>query len=130
MIRRPPRSTLFPYTTLFRSLLLTPRTGAVGRRRARRLPRGRARRAGGAAAGARVPDPLRHVGGCDQHVLPCRAPGPAGLRRRRVARAVGPPDERRGLPRAAGPAGRFGAPVGLARRHGPAAWARGCARTR
>src|SRR5258708_15655802 len=24
MIRRPPRSTLFPYTTLFRSLLLTP----------------------------------------------------------------------------------------------------------
>src|SRR3712207_7969516 len=28
MIRRPPRSTLFPYTTLFRSLLL--REGAVG----------------------------------------------------------------------------------------------------
>src|SRR5256885_12603210 len=28
MIRRPPRSTLFPYTTLFRSLLL--RLGAVG----------------------------------------------------------------------------------------------------
>src|SRR5437870_13579394 len=25
MIRRPPRSTLFPYTTLFRSLLLEPR---------------------------------------------------------------------------------------------------------
>src|SRR3712207_7906053 len=25
MIRRPPRSTLFPYTTLFRSLLLGPR---------------------------------------------------------------------------------------------------------
>src|SRR3712207_8250810 len=24
MIRRPPRSTLFPYTTLFRSLLVTP----------------------------------------------------------------------------------------------------------
>src|SRR2546428_6401546 len=24
MIRRPPRSTLFPYTTLFRSLILTP----------------------------------------------------------------------------------------------------------
>src|SRR3989442_11715825 len=24
MIRRPPRSTLFPYTTLFRSLFLTP----------------------------------------------------------------------------------------------------------
>src|SRR3712207_9376379 len=26
MIRRPPRSTLFPYTTLFRSLLLLPTT--------------------------------------------------------------------------------------------------------
>src|SRR2546426_6772030 len=31
MIRRPPRSTLFPYTTLFRS-----RLAAAGRRRARR----------------------------------------------------------------------------------------------
>src|SRR2546429_8561602 len=28
MIRRPPRSTLFPYTTLFRSLLLGPRVFA------------------------------------------------------------------------------------------------------
>src|SRR2546422_1943073 len=27
MIRRPPRSTLFPYTTLFRSLRLRPHTG-------------------------------------------------------------------------------------------------------
>src|SRR2546422_8592894 len=27
MIRRPPRSTLFPYTTLFRSLCRTPRRG-------------------------------------------------------------------------------------------------------
>src|SRR2546426_10393193 len=32
MIRRPPRSTLFPYTTLFRSLL---DLGLVGRRRSR-----------------------------------------------------------------------------------------------
>src|SRR3989442_6190332 len=33
MIRRPPRSTLFPYTTLFRSVLRVPRLvdGAVGR---------------------------------------------------------------------------------------------------
>src|SRR2546430_13220196 len=31
MIRRPPRSTLFPYTTLFRSLVASaPRTGARG----------------------------------------------------------------------------------------------------
>src|SRR5690349_22658039 len=30
MIRRPPRSTLFPYTTLFRSLAPVPRDGAAG----------------------------------------------------------------------------------------------------
>src|SRR2546425_5988702 len=30
MIRRPPRSTLFPYTTLFRSLPAPGRAGAVG----------------------------------------------------------------------------------------------------
>src|SRR3712207_8404766 len=29
MIRRPPRSTLFPYTTLFRSIAATPLVGAV-----------------------------------------------------------------------------------------------------
>src|SRR2546426_8810109 len=37
MIRRPPRSTLFPYTTLFRSYLVVD-VGAV-RRRGRSLPR-------------------------------------------------------------------------------------------
>src|SRR5260370_11802631 len=31
MIRRPPRSTLFPYTTLFRSLLWRPRARATKR---------------------------------------------------------------------------------------------------
>src|SRR3712207_8300145 len=31
MIRRPPRSTLFPYTTLFRSLLAEQRVAAVAR---------------------------------------------------------------------------------------------------
>src|SRR3712207_8028386 len=31
MIRRPPRSTLFPYTTLFRSCQLDGRAGVVGR---------------------------------------------------------------------------------------------------
>src|SRR3712207_7389765 len=30
MIRRPPRSTLFPYTTLFRSQVLRPGAGAQG----------------------------------------------------------------------------------------------------
>src|SRR2546430_5347874 len=37
MIRRPPRSTLFPYTTLFRSLL--EERGAAGRRAAHRVLR-------------------------------------------------------------------------------------------
>src|SRR2546430_5622218 len=36
MIRRPPRSTLFPYTTLFRSVLAT-RSGAAARIKARAL---------------------------------------------------------------------------------------------
>src|SRR4051794_41248990 len=31
MIRRPPRSTLFPYTTLFRSRRLPPLYGSIGR---------------------------------------------------------------------------------------------------
>src|SRR3712207_7909579 len=35
MIRRPPRSTLFPYTTLFRSLAPLERLRRVGRRAAR-----------------------------------------------------------------------------------------------
>src|SRR5437773_12532561 len=40
MIRRPPRSTLFPYTTLFRSISVRPDRGA------RRQPQGRARPCG------------------------------------------------------------------------------------
>src|SRR2546430_5914810 len=41
MIRRPPRSTLFPYTTLFRSheVELRPALGRRGGDRGRRLPR-------------------------------------------------------------------------------------------
>src|SRR5687768_18566904 len=38
MIRRPPRSTLFPYTTLFRSLDLAGQTGGVELRQAMRRP--------------------------------------------------------------------------------------------
>src|SRR5690349_23350435 len=41
MIRRPPRSTLFPYTTLFRSSPTRPRTSAVEAKR--RTPRPRRR---------------------------------------------------------------------------------------
>src|SRR2546430_16779586 len=43
MIRRPPRSTLFPYTTLFRSLRPRERRGAEGGARDRRRTADRAR---------------------------------------------------------------------------------------
>src|SRR3712207_7188671 len=39
MIRRPPRSTLFPYTTLFRSEPPSPRHGRIGQHPLRRLVR-------------------------------------------------------------------------------------------
>src|SRR2546430_9629665 len=55
MIRRPPRSTLFPYTTLFRSLLpgRLHAARAPERGRARRARRGRRRRDARAARGDR-----------------------------------------------------------------------------
>src|SRR3989449_11622970 len=55
MIRRPPRSTLFPYTTLFRS-----RAGTRARPHA--APRGAYARRGAPADGAGVPqgEPRRH----------------------------------------------------------------------
>src|SRR3712207_7380071 len=55
MIRRPPRSTLFPYTTLFRSRLLRGSDGGAGRRRARRARRA-ARRPRRAARHGRPPE--------------------------------------------------------------------------
>src|SRR3712207_7230001 len=54
MIRRPPRSTLFPYTTLFRSRRGQPHCG----RRGDRTPRRRRERAGGKQRGCR--QPLHH----------------------------------------------------------------------
>src|SRR2546422_8027698 len=39
MIRRPPRSTLFPYTTLFRSQIGLAATAVGASRRMRRIPR-------------------------------------------------------------------------------------------
>src|SRR3712207_8620352 len=45
MIRRPPRSTLFPYTTLFRSPPSSPCGGPAASRAARALPPGRPSRA-------------------------------------------------------------------------------------
>src|SRR5256885_11084490 len=38
MIRRPPRSTLFPYTTLFRSLSIVSRSGLAARATALKAP--------------------------------------------------------------------------------------------
>src|SRR3712207_9058168 len=67
MIRRPPRSTLFPYTTLFRSRVLQEGAAAAG------VPRGAS---GPDGAGARVPDAVLPRRG-DRR----RGPGPHVLRR-------------------------------------------------
>src|SRR2546429_9737416 len=66
MIRRPPRSTLFPYTTLFRS------TPGRGHRSVRRRARGRRRGAAGAHAaephpGDRPQEPDRGGGRSEEH---------------------------------------------------------------
>src|SRR3712207_7368533 len=68
MIRRPPRSTLFPYTTLFRSRPRIPvpvRTGARGRRgevsASSHAVRGRSRRA------AALPWHPSHSGRSEEH---------------------------------------------------------------
>src|SRR5687768_17812535 len=58
MIRRPPRSTLFPYTTLFRSL--RPRADRVARREG-------VRGAGGAVQAARRPRPDRRAPRSEEH---------------------------------------------------------------
>src|SRR3712207_7553729 len=63
MIRRPPRSTLFPYTTLFRSLHRGQRLLAAGPGRGRRAG-GHARVGGfGGARGGRGAAPPRRPGG-------------------------------------------------------------------
>src|SRR2546425_10321585 len=69
MIRRPPRSTLFPYTTLFRSL---------------RLAGGRGCRAGACARGRRP------VGGCGRPPPPGRSARRAVSVRRPSGRALYP----------------------------------------
>src|SRR5256885_8717582 len=55
MIRRPPRSTLFPYTTLFRSGSGAPRPRRRAVSRVARVARPRARRAGPPRAVRAVP---------------------------------------------------------------------------
>src|SRR5436309_15632349 len=81
MIRRPPRSTLFPYTTLFRSRApaLEPRFAArLGRRR--RLGRGRDDRGGPTRLPVLTPcPPLRSgEGGLRAFPLSRREGGPGG----------------------------------------------------
>src|SRR2546426_5308277 len=79
MIRRPPRSTLFPYTTLFRSQRLVRFEDVGGR-----LPLGRRDEAHGAAVGHLVEVDLELLG--EVHGERARAPGgPA----RRPAAAAG-----------------------------------------
>src|SRR3712207_7459314 len=68
MIRRPPRSTLFPYTTLFRSLQSPPCRGGADGRRGRRPP---ARAARGAHHGVRADD--RRGGGGGACAVPAGA---------------------------------------------------------
>src|SRR2546430_12438991 len=57
MIRRPPRSTLFPYTTLFRSVSVLPRRGPLG------------------AATAQSPPVVGNGARLDRSVLEARADG-------------------------------------------------------
>src|SRR3712207_9112236 len=83
MIRRPPRSTLFPYTTLFRSLFLVPLLGAAIGAAAGALT-GRLtdvgiddtfiKRAGGDHPG--------HLGAVRAHLRRRSRPGSGGVRRR------------------------------------------------
>src|SRR2546429_1884331 len=112
MIRRPPRSTLFPYTTLFRSRLplrdesepvLDPhpaarRAGGTGGAHAR--PRRRARAQAGArapAAPAEPPGRPRETGGHPRPIPPTparrvpAAPRVVGHRRRPPAAPAAPP---------------------------------------
>src|SRR3989475_5728559 len=78
MIRRPPRSTLFPYTTLFRSL---PAAGAEGGEGRAAVERGRSR-SGAQALGLRRRSR-------DRGLLPVALHGPIGTR------AAGPPGDGR-----------------------------------
>src|SRR3989454_7925347 len=120
MIRRPPRSTLFPYTTLFRSQLRVPRERPallerrahdgglhrpVGGARARAGRHGRARApppAARSAARALAPSPgVGDAVGGDREALRVALPSRSRARQR-AARRSRVELARRPLPRAAG----------------------------
>src|SRR5258708_16335032 len=76
MIRRPPRSTLFPYTTLFRSRLVRRRQLLGARQTARVVfiaERG-SRHARDLAATARPAGPLFHVERSEEHTSELQSP--------------------------------------------------------
>src|SRR3989449_11577102 len=92
MIRRPPRSTLFPYTTLFRSPREGPHAARAGPEAGhRRDVQGPHHEAAGG------PPPLRHTG----------VAGPARAGRHGPERAhAAPPDPTPHVARGGGPSGR------------------------
>src|SRR3712207_7863603 len=68
MIRPPPRSTLFPYTTLFRSVRRGPQLPAAGRPHPLRPPHRQAQPGRGAAAGEPAPlSPTCAAGRSEEH---------------------------------------------------------------
>src|SRR3989337_116845 len=95
MIRRPPRSTLFPYTTLFRSETCATPPRYHGRKNRRKSPRrhGRVGRALPPGSPCPSPDPVhRHAGGGRRSGLPGAPPLPPDERhvaRPRAGRAGG-----------------------------------------
>src|SRR2546422_4686849 len=98
MIRRPPRSTLFPYTTLFRSLgqeiaayareEMVAREGGLGRQRVGDLePRGRTERHGIRHGAVQLDDGgLRELG---ERIVQRRDAGPVRLFRSARSRVTG-----------------------------------------
>src|SRR2546422_702600 len=96
MIRRPPRSTLFPYTTLFRSRLLDDGLGLLAGRVDRGLeqhPQALAVLGPDAVRPSPPPGVVQDPGGLLDVELPAGVPGPERRRRIQVVR--------RGLPEAA-----------------------------
>src|SRR2546426_8032867 len=138
MIRRPPRSTLFPYTTLFRSgevqddLLenSTPVAGLPGRRIARHASRARARTRGVLLRLPRRTGTLPQAFGADVACRTCGSPGrfgrghPRGGGERAGFARLGRSREDVDQPRPPDPAQHFAAagPAGYRRGWFGAAW--------